>query len=745
MKKEICWQYLLIGCFLFVSLNLFAFPMTTASAQTSPIIQTVSPAPPTCVLRNSPNAAARLLQITGTNFSTTDYNLQFGKVSSGETSIHFRGEINWESATRLSVDIANVKHLLWGDARIVLQARLTTYTAGGFVPVSDWSPQFVLADDAANCNVPVSVSPPLTRTINVYVLNFDPLFSGQPLHQYYGWNDPNILNNGYIGDVAQVSGGTINYNIVKQSDIRTYPTKPGGYIFTNPAYQQCLDNKGSAPHCAEIIDYQATLNTLYDNTYMTACQALTSGEADEIWLWGAPWFGYWEYLLVGPSSGTCSGLNKQAAIMGFNYERGIAELLHDLSHRAENSVPTGIGFDLWDKFDGQRHRYASPQDPSFPDIDPANTHCGNTHFTPNSNKGYFYDRNLVVQSDCDDWRNWPNLSGQKKATNYTTWTAPGGDSQRDFMKWWFDHLPRNVSSFNGVYANWWHYLFPLPKPGISSLAPTQIAAGGTSFQLMVDGKDFVTTSTVVWNGQTQPTTYISRTRLTATIAATAYANPGSAEVRVFNSTPGGGFSNPQSVTVNPAAPPPAAPTNLRTFSPTKNQLNILWDNSSDNEEGFRLEYRQSLAANWQLLIDNLPINSFRYDHFPVEPGKPYYYRVRAFNAGGNSGWSNEARGIGADFTVTSASDSGSVSDLTTAGKLSYALKRASESSPGAFIAINLPAGMNTIQVTGQLPAVTNGAKLVSFCEDKPTIKLNGFGPLKFNSGGNSMKCVNVSR
>lgn len=79
-------------------------------------------------------------------------------------------------------------------------------------------------------------------------------------------------------------------------------------------------------------------------------------------------------------------------------------------------------------------------------------------------------------------------------------------------------------------------------------------AGGGPFTLTVNGSNFISTSTVRWNGTTRTTTFKSSTQLTATIASADIAAPGTAQVTVFNPAPGGGTSNAVVFTIS--NPPP---------------------------------------------------------------------------------------------------------------------------------------------------------------------------------------------
>ncbi len=82
-----------------------------------------------------------------------------------------------------------------------------------------------------------------------------------------------------------------------------------------------------------------------------------------------------------------------------------------------------------------------------------------------------------------------------------------------------------------------------PAPTITSLNPSSTAVGGPAFTLTVNGTDFLRSSVVHWNGSARPTTYVSDTRLTASISAADIATIGLANVTVINPAPSGSTSN----------------------------------------------------------------------------------------------------------------------------------------------------------------------------------------------------------
>jgi hypothetical protein len=80
-----------------------------------------------------------------------------------------------------------------------------------------------------------------------------------------------------------------------------------------------------------------------------------------------------------------------------------------------------------------------------------------------------------------------------------------------------------------------------PVPAISSLGATH-APGGAAFSLTINGANFEAKSVVNFNGKPETTTFISATKLSATIPASNVAIVGSMNVTVTNPAPGGGTS-----------------------------------------------------------------------------------------------------------------------------------------------------------------------------------------------------------
>jgi hypothetical protein len=84
-----------------------------------------------------------------------------------------------------------------------------------------------------------------------------------------------------------------------------------------------------------------------------------------------------------------------------------------------------------------------------------------------------------------------------------------------------------------------------PLPLINApLSPGQKAPGAATFTLTVNGTGFVSGAVVNWNGNARTTTFVSSSKVTASITAADIATAGTASVTVSNPAPGGGSSNP---------------------------------------------------------------------------------------------------------------------------------------------------------------------------------------------------------
>ena len=72
------------------------------------------------------------------------------------------------------------------------------------------------------------------------------------------------------------------------------------------------------------------------------------------------------------------------------------------------------------------------------------------------------------------------------------------------------------------------------RPTITSLSPTSATADSDALTLTVNGANYLTGTTVKWNGSALPTTFVSASKLTATVSASLIAVSGDASVTAVN-------------------------------------------------------------------------------------------------------------------------------------------------------------------------------------------------------------------
>ncbi|HEU4872749.1 MAG TPA: hypothetical protein VFT44_06600, partial [Pyrinomonadaceae bacterium] len=89
------------------------------------------------------------------------------------------------------------------------------------------------------------------------------------------------------------------------------------------------------------------------------------------------------------------------------------------------------------------------------------------------------------------------------------------------------------------------------------------------------------------------------------------------------------------VVVSPP-PPPAAPSDLRVDFIAANRIQIVWNDNSNNEDGFIIESCAQRGCNNFIEIGRVFPGIRHFVHGNLFPNTQYYYRVKAFNAGGTS-------------------------------------------------------------------------------------------------------------
>jgi hypothetical protein len=94
------------------------------------------------------------------------------------------------------------------------------------------------------------------------------------------------------------------------------------------------------------------------------------------------------------------------------------------------------------------------------------------------------------------------------------------------------------------------------------------------------------------------------------------------------------------VVVSAPPAPPAAPTNFRVLSVTANKIQLAWNDASTTEDGFAIERCTGNGCNNFVEIGRVGPNTTTYIDGTVASNTQYSFRMRSFNTGGVSPYTN---------------------------------------------------------------------------------------------------------
>jgi hypothetical protein len=167
----------------------------------------------------------------------------------------------------------------------------------------------------------------------VMVIDFRPAAIPQ------SWNLTDDLVKQYAKTMREITDDVLVYRIVKRATVRNYPLLLDGRRYTDATWTQAIQDDRAALRDSHgnymLADY---VRIIQDFKLL----ALVRDKLiDEVWMFGGPYFGFYESRMVGKGAFWCNApaieqTGKRFIMMGFNYQRDLKEMVHDFGHRTES-------------------------------------------------------------------------------------------------------------------------------------------------------------------------------------------------------------------------------------------------------------------------------------------------------------------------------------------------------------------------------------------------------------------------
>lgn len=283
--------------------------------------------------------------------------------------------------------------------------------------------------------------------VSVLVLNFDPQLEGRrvsDIGEDRGWAPARALADSLRSAMWERSFRKMLIDFVDWRDLAAFPAMVSGAPYDMAAYQRCLEDEAACR--VGPVDLPAILDRY------GAAAMVDRHIADEVWIFGGPHMGLEGAAMVGSSAIEIdaayprAGGERPFAVMGFNVAAGMTDVLHTYCRRIEATVAhalrqTPAGRAEWARF-------------SATAADADTVGVGTCDHAPNAHVAGDYAAPDTVVSTAPQWLSYPVAPGATQPVSAATWSGP--DYRRNFLRWWFFHLPHGRrASETGVPGNWW--------------------------------------------------------------------------------------------------------------------------------------------------------------------------------------------------------------------------------------------------------------------------------------------------
>lgn len=333
-------------------------------------------------------------------------------------------------------------------------------------------------------------------TVNVAVLNYEPIMEnrgGVPYWQACGWTDPRDFITMITEGVRKATDNVILMDVVHWTNVDMYPYcgTRGRYLTDEmywDGYQNGWAQAGITDDKLSTPGYMMAMT----NDFPHIPGMIDRGEIDHCIMFGGPYFGYWETIMLGKGAYRCNSSPAPLAterlfvINGPNVERP-GSTLHNYCHGLGENILgywflsgtiSTIGNDRYrniaapvnDVIRFTRCKHSTNE--VFSEI-----HVGTCHMPPNGDIdagwGYDYSDPNPVPCYADRWIDFPdNTNAPSRMISMSDWG--GGDD--NFQAWWWNHVPRFGGFQRGRINNWLTYAWNQMKAAypVGSDQPVQM-------------------------------------------------------------------------------------------------------------------------------------------------------------------------------------------------------------------------------------------------------------------------------